>query len=139
MGRVFRPSNRESRILSRIESSKERAFRLSLEQLRDVTEPLSNAIAMKIIQDKLIETNSKDAIQEQIAGSLQKLTRADEFDIDYQIAPIRHIVPRPNLISLYLTSFVVEQLINHRSVEDVYGSDEQIYNSINSQVAKFIH
>jgi hypothetical protein len=139
MGRVFRPSNRESKILSKIESSKERALRFAIEQLRDVTEPLSNAIAMKVIQDKLIETNSKDAIQEQIAGSLQKLTRADEFDIDYQIAPIRHIVPRPNLISLYVTSFVVEQLINHRSVEDIYGSDEQIYNSINSQVAKYIH
>lgn len=139
MGRVFRPSNRESKILSKIESSKERALRFSIEQLRDVTEPLSNAIAMKVIQDKLIETNSKDAIQEQIAGSLQKLTRADEFDIDYQIAPVRNIVPRPNLISLYVTSFVVEQLINHRSVEDIYGSDEQIYNSINSQVAKYIH
>jgi len=139
MGRVFRPSNRESKILSKIESSKERALRFAIEQLRDVTEPLSNAIAMKVIQDKLIETNSKDAIQEQIAGSLQKLTRADEFDIDYQIAPIRNLVPRPNLISLYLTSFFVEQLINHRSVEDIYGSDEQIYNSINSQVAKFIH
>ena len=138
MGRVFRPSNRESKILSKIESSKERALRFSIEQLRDVTEPLSNAIAMKVIQDKLIETNSKDAIQEQIAGSLQKLTRADEFDIDYQIAPVRNIVPRPNLISLYVTSFVVEQLINHRSVEDIYGSDEQIYNSINSQVTKYI-
>jgi len=139
MGRVFRPSNRESKILSKIESSKERALRFAIEQLRDVTEPLSNAIAMKVIQDKLIETNSKDAIQEQIANSLQKLTRADEFDIDYQIAPVRNIVPRPNLISLYVTSFVVEQLINHRSVEDIYGSDEQIYNSINSQVAKYIH
>jgi len=139
MGRVFRPSNRESKILSKIESSKERALRFAIEQLRDVTEPLSNAIAMKVIQDKLIETNSKDAIQEQIAGSLQKLTRADEFDIEYQIAPIRNIVPRPNLISLYVTSFVVEQLINHRNVEDIYGSDEQIYNSINSQVAKYIH
>jgi hypothetical protein len=139
MARVFRPSNRESKILSKIESSKERAFRFAIEQLRDVTEPLSNAIAMKVIEDKLIETNSKDAIQEQIAGSLQKLTHADEFDIDYQIAPIRNLVPRPNLISLYLTSFVVEQLINHRSVEDIYGSDEQIYNSINSQVAKFVH
>ncbi len=139
MGRVFRPSNRESKILSKIESSKERALRFAIDQLRDVTEPLSSAIAMKVIQDNLIETNSKDAIQEQIAGSLQKLTRADEFDIDYQIAPVRNIVPRPNLISLYVTSFVVEQLINHRSVEDIYGSDEQIYHSINSQVAKYIH
>ncbi len=138
MGRVFRPSNREAKILSKIESSKERALRFAIEQLRDVAEPLSNSIAMSFIQEKLVETKNKDDIQEQIAGSLQKLTRADEFDIDYQIAPIRHLVPYANVISLYLTSFVVEQLINHRSVEDIYGSDEQIYQCINIQVAKYV-
>lgn len=93
---------------------------------------------MKLIERKLIQTTSKQDIEEQIAGSLQKLTRADDFDIDYQIAPIRRLVPHPNLVSLYLTVFVVEQLINHRSVEDIYGSDEEIYNCINSQVTKLI-
>ncbi len=138
MARVFRPSNREAKILSRIESSKERAHQLAIEQIRNVFEPLSNAIAMKLIEDQLLVTTSKEDIEEQIAGSLQKLTRADDFDIDYQIAPIRNVVPRPNLISLYLAAFVVEQLINHRSVEDIYGSDEEIYNCINRQVAKFV-
>jgi hypothetical protein len=138
MARVFRPSNREARILSRIESSKERAHRLAIEQTKNVLEPLSNAIAMKLIEGKLIQTTSKQDIEDQIAGSLQKLTRADDFDIDYQIAPIRRLVPRPNFVSLYLTAFVVEQLIKHRSVEDIYGSDEEIYHCINSQVAKFI-
>lgn len=138
MARVFRPSNREAKILSRIESSKERARQLAIEQIRNVFEPLSNAIAMKLIEDQLLVTTSKEDIEEQIAGSLQKLTRADDFDIDYQIAPIRNVVPRPNLISLYLAAFVVEQLINHRSVEDIYGSDEEIYNCINRQVAKFV-
>lgn len=138
MARVFRPSNREAKILSRIESSKERARQLAIEQIRNVFEPLSNAIAMKLIEDQLLVTTSKEDIEEQLAGSLQKLTRADDFDIDYQTAPIRNVVPRPNLISLYLTAFVVEQLINHRSVEDIYGSDEEIYNCINRQIAKFV-
>ncbi len=138
MARIFRPSNREARILSRIESSKERAHRLVIEQTKNVLDPLSNAIAMKLIEGNLIETTSKQDIEDQIAGSLQKLTRADDFDIDYQIAPIRRLVPRPNFVSLYLTAFVVEQLIKHRSVEDIYGSDEEIYNCINSQVAKFV-
>lgn len=138
MARVFRPSNREAKILSRIESSKERAQRLAVERLKEVYEPLSNAIAMKLIEERLIETSSKEDIQKQIAGSLQKLTRAEDFDIEYQIAPLRKLVPRPNFVALYLTSFVVEQLINHRSVEDIYGSDEEIYNCINRQVARFI-
>jgi hypothetical protein len=85
----------------------------------------------------LIRTNSKGDIQKQIEASLEKLTRSDEFEIDYQIAPLRNLVPRPNIVSLYLTAFVIEQLVNHRSVEDIYGSDEEIYNCIHRQVAKF--
>jgi DNA polymerase/3'-5' exonuclease PolX len=138
MARVFRPSNREAKILSRIESSKERARRLAIEQTKNVMEPLSNAIAMKLIEENLLETTSKQDIQEQIAGSLQKLTRADDFEIDYQIAPLRDLTVRPNIVSLYLTAFVVEQLIKHRSVEELYGSDEEIYHCIHGQVAKFL-
>jgi len=138
MARVFRPSNREAKILSKIESSKERAQRLAIEQLKEVWEPLSNATAMKLIEEHLIDTTSKDDIQEQIGISLQKLTRADDFDIDYQIAPFRNLVPRPNPVSLYLTAFVLEQLINHRSVEDIFGSDEEVYHCINRQVSKYI-
>ncbi len=138
MARVFRPSNREAKILSRIESSKERARRLAIEQARNVMEPLSNAIAMKLIEESLIETTSKQDIQDQIARSLQKLTRADDFEIDYQVAPIRDLGVRPNIVSLYLTAFVVEQLINHRSVEELYGSDAEIYHCIHRQVAKFL-
>ncbi len=93
---------------------------------------------MKLIEEKLVETTSKEEIQAQIERSLQKLAHADSFDIDYQIAPFRNLVPRPSVISLYLTAFVVEQLIKHRSVEDIYGSDKEIYNCINRQVAKFI-
>jgi hypothetical protein len=138
MAKTFRPSKGESRILSRIESSKERARQLAIQQTQNVLEPLSNALAMKLIEEKLIRTNSKGDIETQIAASLEKLARSDEFEIDYQIAPLRTLVPRPHIVSLYLTAFVVEQLINHRSVEDIYGSDEEIYNCINRQVSRFI-
>jgi len=138
MTKVFRPSSRESKLLSRIESSKERVRRFAIDQTKNVLEPLSNAIAMKLIEERLVETNNKDEIQKQIAGSLEKLTRQDDFEVDYQIAPFRNLVRRPSIVSLYLTAFVIEQLINHRSVKDVYGSDEEIYNCINRQVAKFV-
>jgi phosphopantetheine adenylyltransferase len=138
MARVFRPSSRESKILSRIESSKKRARRFAIEQIKNVLEPLSNAISMKLIEERLIETKSKQDIQEQIAAALEKLSRADEFEIDYQIAPMRDLLPRPNIVSLYLTAFVAEQLVSHRSVEEIYGSDEEIYNCINRQVTRFI-
>ncbi|OEU46314.1 MAG: hypothetical protein BA872_02660 [Desulfobacterales bacterium C00003060] len=138
MAKIFRPSKGESMILSRIESSKERTRRHAIEQTKNVLDPLSNAVSMKLIEEKLIQTINKDDIQKQISASLEKLTRSDEFDVDYQVAPFRNLVVRPHIVSLYLTAFVVEQLINHRSVEDIYGSDEQIYECINRQVAKYV-
>ena len=138
MAKVFRPSSGESRILSKIETSKERARQLAIQQTKNVLEPLSNAVAMKLIEEKLIQTTSKEDIEKQIASALEKMTRSDEFEIDYRIAPFRKLVPRPHIVSLYLTAFVVEELINHRSVEDIFGSDEEIYTCINRQVSRFI-
>lgn len=138
MAKVFRPGSGESRILSRIETTKERARLQAIQQTKDVIEPLSNAVAMKLIEENLIRTTSKQEIQKQIGASLEKLAHMEEFDIDYQVAPFRRIVARPNIVSLYLTAFVLEKLINHRAVDDIYGSDEEIYACIDRQVTRFI-
>ncbi len=138
MAKIFRPSSREARILSRIESSKEYARRKAVGSIRDCIEPLSNAIAMKLVENNLVETTNKNVLEEQILNCLEKLGHADEFDIDFQNAPFRHIVLQPNVVSLYVTAFVIETLINHRVVVDIFGSDEEIYLCINQQVAKFL-
>jgi hypothetical protein len=41
-------------------------------------------------------------------------------------------------VSLYVTAFVIEKLINHKDVVDIFGSDEQIYFTINQQVKKYM-
>jgi hypothetical protein len=138
MAKIFRPSGREARILSKIESSKEYARRKTIGGIRDCIEPLSNSIAMKLVEDNLVETTSKNVLEEQILKCLEKLSYADDFDIDYQNAPFRHITPQPNVVSLYVTAFVIETLINHRVVVDIFGSDEEIYFCINRQVARFL-
>lgn len=138
MAKVFRPSSRESKILSRIESSKEYARRKAIGSIRDCIEPLSNAIAMKLVESNLVETTSKNVLEEQISNCLEKLSHADEFDIDFQNAPFRNIVPQPNIVSLYVTAFVIETLINHKVVVDIFGSDEEIYLCINQQITKFL-
>ena len=76
--------------------------------------------------------------EEQIKIGLDKMTRMDDFDIDFQVAPIRNIVPQPQIVSLYVTAYVIEKLINHKDVVDIYGSDEEIYFTINQQVKKFL-
>jgi len=136
MAKVFRPSSREAKILSRIESSKEYARRKAIQDARDCIEPLSNAIAMKLVENNLVETTNKTVLEEQITKCIDKLSRSDEFDVDYKISPFRHLVQNPHVVSLYITAFVIETLINHKAVVDVYGSDEEIYLCINRQVIK---
>jgi hypothetical protein len=138
MAKVFRPSSREARILSRIESSKEYERRKAIESARDFMEPLSNAIAMKLVEENLVETTNKNVLEEQISKCIDRLSRSDEFDIDYKVAPFRHIVPNPNVVSIYITAFVIETLINHKVIVDIYGSDEEIYLCINRQVIKML-
>ena len=138
MAKVFRPSSRESSILSKIESTKEHMRRLAISRIRDCADPLANGIATKLVENNLIETTNKNVLEEQFLKCLDKLSRLDDFEIDYQIAPIRNLVPQPQIVSLYVTAFVIEKLINHKDVVDVFGSDEEIYFTINQQVKKYM-
>jgi hypothetical protein len=138
MAKVFRPSALESTILSKIESTKEHQRRMAISRVRDCSEPLANAITSKLIEKELVETTSQNSFEEQIRGCLDRLTRMDDFDVDYQIAPIRNLVPQPQIVSLYVTAYVIEKMINHKDVVDIYGSDEELYFTINQQVKKFM-
>ncbi len=138
MAKIFRPSTREESIISKIESSKEHARRMAISGVRDCIDPLSNSIAMKLVENSLVETTNKNSLEEQIIKCLDKLGRADDFDVDYQISPLRNLVPQPHVVSIYVTAFVLEQLINHKDTVDIFGSDEEIYTVINRQVNKFL-
>ncbi|MEJ2037802.1 MAG: hypothetical protein P8X55_02565 [Desulfosarcinaceae bacterium] len=138
MGKVFRPSNRESSILSKIESSKEQARRRTLSATRDHVETLGNAISMKLVENNLVETNNKNSLEEEIVKCLETLCRADDFDVDYLVAPYRQLVKQPNIVSLYVTAYLLEKLIDHKCVVDIFGSDSDIYGCINKQVTKVL-
>jgi hypothetical protein len=138
MAKIFRPSTREASILSKIESQKEHERKRAINAINDCIDPLSNAIAMKLVDSNLVETTSKNALEEQIKKCLEKLGRADEFEIDYQVAPFRNTVPQPHVVSLFLMAFVIEKLIKHKDVVDIFGSDEDIYLSIHQQVKKYL-
>ena len=138
MAKVFRPSSRESSILSRIESSKEHQRRRAIGGIRDCVEPLSNAIASKLVENSLVETTNKNSLEDQISWCLNKLSHSNDFDVDYQIAPFRQLVAQPHIVSLYVTAFVIESLVDHKDVVDIFGTDEEIYFNINQQVNKFL-
>ena len=138
MAKVFRQSTRETAIISKIESSKEYARRQALNAIKGCVDQLSSSVAMKLVEEQLIETTNKDGIEEEINQCLIKLGRADDFDIDYKTSPFRRMVPRPHIVSLFLTAFIIEELINYKDVIDLYGSDEDIYYCVHQQVIKNI-
>jgi len=138
MAKVFRPSTRESSILSKIESSKEYARRRSLNAIQDCIDSMANAISMKLVEHKLVETTNKNGLEDQIHGCLDRLSRADDFDIDYLVAPYRNLVSQPHIVSLYVTAFVLEKVIDHKDTVDIFGSDEEIYQCIHRQVQRHL-
>ena len=138
MGKVFRPSNRESSLLNKIESSKEHARRRAISSARDHVDTLGNAIVTKLIESELVETTDKNGLEEQIVKCLDGLSRADDFDVDYLVSPYRQLVKHPNVVSLYVTAYLLEKLIDHKTVVDIYGSDADIYGCIHGQVTRIL-
>ena len=134
MAKIFYTGNRESKLLSKIESSKERERIKTISTIRDNIDLFSNRVSMRLIETGLIETVSKSSIENQIVRCLDVMCRAEDFDIDYAVAPFRTLISNPNIASLYLTAFVVETLIDHKDVIDVYGSDEDIYFCIQKEL-----
>ncbi len=138
MGKIFYTGNREAKLLSKIESSKERERIRTISTIRDNVDAFSNKVAMKLIESGLVETVSKSSIENQIARCLDDLCKAEDFDIDYMVAPFRTLISNPNIASLYLTAFIVEKLINHKDVVDVFGSDEDIYYCIQKELTALL-
>ncbi len=138
MAKIFYTGNREAKLLSKIESSKERERIRTISTIRDNLDAFSNKVAMKLIESGLVETVSKSSIENQIARCLDELCKAEDFDIDYMVAPFRTLISNPNIASLYLTAFIVEKLINHKDVVDVYGSDEDIYYCIQKELTALL-
>ena len=134
MAKIFYTGNRESKLLSKIESSKERERIKTITTIRDNIDLFSNRVSMRLIESGLIETVSKSSVENQIVRCLDTMCRAEDFDIDYAVAPFRTLVSNPNIASLYLTAFIIETLINHKDVIDVFGSDEDIYFCIQKEL-----
>lgn len=93
-------------------------------------------LSQALIMQKIIETDNPAAASDALLQGLKKILKVNEFDFKYFIAPIRNIVPRPNPISLYITQYILEVVINAPSVIDVYGTDEEIYHVVNDIISR---
>ncbi|HTY26266.1 MAG TPA: hypothetical protein VMC85_24265 [Desulfomonilaceae bacterium] len=138
MAREYRPNARESAVISRLDHEKESQRFHAMNLLRDNQDALSDKIATKLIEERLVDTTSKDDLESQIHFALQTLLTAEEFDIQFHIANVRTLVPRPHFVSLFVTAYIIEKLIDHKCILEIYGTDEDIYHCVNRQVSKVI-
>ncbi len=138
MAREYRPNAREFSVISKLDHAKEAKRVNALQLVRQHIEDLSSRIAIKLIEERVVETRSKDDLESQINFCLETLLGAEDFDVQFQTANFRTLVPRPHFVSLYLTAYIIEKLIDHKCIVEIYGTDEEIYHCVNNQVYKMI-
>ncbi|HIJ78153.1 MAG: hypothetical protein OEY01_02460 [Desulfobulbaceae bacterium] len=115
-----------------IDRKRERERRQMLQLLYKNAADLSTKLVQRLLDNKIIETTDVEAIRTIFTNLSEKLSNMEEFDIQYKIAPLRQLVVDPNFISLYLTQYVIEELVENDKIQDVYGDDLEIYRVIDS-------
>lgn len=115
-----------------IDRKREQERRKMFMLARDNSETLATKIVQRLIDRQNIETTSVEKIQNVIEKQLRKLVDLEEFDLQLKLAPVRTLVQDPNIVSLYFTQFVIEDLIEHDAIHDIYGEDLDIYRTLDS-------
>lgn len=91
-------------------------------------------LSQTLLMEKTIETDSPSAVSDLILKCLKTILRSEEFDLQYFIAPIRNLLPRPNPISLYVTQYILEVILNDPAIIEVYGTDLDIYKAVDGVI-----
>jgi hypothetical protein len=136
MARHINPSNSTNKTIDAIDRKRERERQFMLKKSRELAPELAISLVQRLLDLHIIETNSVQAIQEVMEKQLQRLSDMEEFDMQFKIAPIRNLTQDPNVISLYLTQFIIEDLLNNSHIQDVFGDDLEIYRAVDSVLAK---
>lgn len=133
MAKVHISANRSTdKTIRAIDRKRERERRKMYHQAKDHAEVLATKLVQRLIDRGVIEASSVSNIKESIQAQLQNLPHLDDFDLQLKIAPVRTLVQDPNFVSLYLTQYVVEDLIEHPDIQDVFGDDLDVYRAIDS-------
>ncbi len=125
-------TNATDKTIRAIDRKRERERRFILNKARDNAEEFAAQVTQRLIDREILELNSVQAVRDAFIVQLRALPEMEEFDIQLKVAPIRTIIPDPNILSLYLTGYVIENLINNPAIEDVFGEDIDIYRAIDS-------
>ena len=132
MARHINPSNSTNKAIDALDRKRERERRFILNKARENAPELAVRLVQRLIDEHIIETNDVQAIQEGVEKQLREPSDMDEFEIRLKIADFRTLVPDPNILSLYLTAYVIDDLIDHPNIQDIFGDDLDVYNTVES-------
>ena len=136
MARNINPGSSTNKTIDAIDRKRERERQFMLKKSRELARELAVALVQRLLDLHIIETNSVQAIQDVMEKQLSGVGDMEEFEMQYKIAPIRNLTPDPNVISLYLTQYIIEDLIEHSNIQDVFGDDMEIYRAVDSVLSR---
>lgn len=125
-------TNATDKTIRAIDRKRERERRFILNKAKENAEEFSARLTQRLIDREVIETNSVQALREIFIHQLQALASMDEFDLQMKVAPNRTLIPDPNIVSLYLTQYIIEDMINNPAIEDIFGEDIDVYRAVDS-------
>ncbi|WP_417910918.1 hypothetical protein [Candidatus Electronema sp. PJ] len=136
MARHINPSGSTNKAIDALDRKRERERRFILSKARDNAPELAVKLVQRLLDAHIIEINDVQSVQESMERQLREPAELEEFEIRLKVADIRTLVPDPNILTLYLTAYIINELIDHPKVQDVFGSDLDVYNAVDSVLAK---
>ncbi|MBE9520139.1 MAG: hypothetical protein IME97_03350 [Proteobacteria bacterium] len=136
MARVFNNNAATDKTIRAIDRKREQERRFMLSLAFKNAEELSTRLVQRLIDQHIIETTSDQTMREVFTDQLRSLSNMEDFDIQFKISPLRKLATDPNFISLFLTQFIIEDLVDHPKVQDIFGDDLDIYRAVDSIMRK---
>ncbi|BCO09862.1 hypothetical protein GF1_22380 [Desulfolithobacter dissulfuricans] len=130
------PNNAANKTIDAIDRKREKERRFMLRKARDNAHELATALVQRLIDEHIIETNSDRSIRESMEKQLQSLMDMDEFDLQFKVAPIRTLTQDPNFVTLCITQYIIEDLIDHPHIQDIFGDDLDVYRAVDSILSR---
>ena len=131
-GHSHNPYRADAAASNSIDRKREQERRYMLQSAFRNSDELATRLVQRLLDKHIIETTSVDSIREAVANQLIKVSELEEHDFNFKIAPIRQLVPNPNILSLFMTQYIIEDLIDHRDIEDIFGEEADIYVVVDS-------
>nr|MBF0220972.1 hypothetical protein [Desulfobulbaceae bacterium] len=136
MARAHNPYGSQIKASDSIDRERDRERRIMLQACYKYAGELSMKLVQKLLDNKIVETNSEQALRELFEKLFGKIADLEEFEMQFKVAPIRSLVGNANLVSLYITQYIIEDVVEHPSVQDIFGDDLEIYRVVDSVLDK---